>query len=47
MTDVDTVKLPYFLNNKVVLFENIQNDYIVDFNKSVDSELNWLNSQKR
>jgi len=47
MTETETIKLPYFLSKKIVLFENIQNDYITDFNKSVNSQLNWLKSQKR
>jgi len=44
MTDV---KLPYFISNKIGLFKNIKDDYEIEFNKSVSSELNWLNSQKR
>jgi len=46
MTETETIKLPYFLSKKILLFENIQNDYIADFNKSVNSQLDWLKSQK-
>ncbi|ORX46850.1 hypothetical protein BCR36DRAFT_98435 [Piromyces finnis] len=46
MTDVETVKLPYFISNKIGLFKNIKDDYEIDFNKSVESELNWLKSQR-
>jgi len=47
MTDSETIKIPYFLSNKILLFENIKNGYIVDFKKSVKSELDWLNTEKR
>ncbi|ORX81443.1 hypothetical protein BCR32DRAFT_279744 [Anaeromyces robustus] len=46
MNDTETIQLPYFLSKKIILFENIQNGYIVDFNKSVDNQLDWLNTQK-
>jgi len=47
MTNTETIKIPYFLSKKILLFENIKNSYEVDFNESVDNELNWLNTQKR
>jgi len=47
MTDSDTVKIPYFLSKKIVLFQNIKDGYVVDFNNSVNSQLDWLNTQKR
>eukprot|EP00833_Pecoramyces_ruminatium_P005561 jgi/Orpsp1_1/1179593/evm.model.c7180000070012.1 len=46
MTETESIKIPYFLSKKIVLFENIQNGYIEDFSKSVSNELDWLNSQK-
>ncbi|KAL6593157.1 hypothetical protein LY90DRAFT_674028 [Neocallimastix californiae] len=46
MTNTETIKIPYFLSKKILLFENIKNSYEVDFNESVDNELNWLNTQK-
>ncbi|ORX51523.1 hypothetical protein BCR36DRAFT_325940 [Piromyces finnis] len=46
MTDSETVKIPYFLSKKIGLFQNIKNGYMIDFNKSVDNQLDWLNTQK-